>query len=53
MEINKGRGNANKLIGRLLNEIKNEINLQISEINGGAKSNAITREVDVVGSSKP
>jgi len=49
MEINKGRGNANKLIGRFLNEIKNEVSLQISEINGGAKSNAITREVDVVG----
>jgi dipeptidase D len=48
MEINKQRGNANKLMGRLLNEIKNEIELYINEINGGAKSNAITREVDVI-----
>lgn len=49
MEINKGRGNANKIMGRFLNEIKNEVSLYISEINGGLKSNAITRENDVVG----
>lgn len=48
MEINKGRGNANKLMGRFLNETKNEVKLYISEINGGLKSNAITRENDVV-----
>jgi dipeptidase D len=48
MEINKGRGNANKLMGRLLNEIKGEIELHINEINGGVKSNAIPRETDVV-----
>lgn len=48
MEINKGRGNANKLMGRLLNDIKSEIELYINEINGGSKSNAIPREVDVV-----
>lgn len=48
MEINKGRGNASKIIGRFLNDIKNEVSLYINEINGGAKSNAITREVDVV-----
>lgn len=48
MEINKGRGNANKLMGRLLNDIKGEIGLHINEINGGVKSNAIPREVDVV-----
>lgn len=48
MEINKGRGNANKLMGRLLNEIKDEIELHINEISGGSKSNAIPREVDVV-----
>lgn len=48
MEINKGRGNASKLMGRFLNEIKNEVSLYIKEINGGMKSNAITREIDVV-----
>lgn len=48
MEINKGRGNANKLMGRLLNSITEEIQLHMAEINGGVKSNAIPREVDVV-----
>jgi dipeptidase D len=48
MEINKGRGNANKLVGRLLNDMKGEVELYINEINGGSKSNAIPREVDVV-----
>lgn len=48
MEINKQRGNANKLMGRLLNDIKSEMELFLNEINGGAKSNAITRETDVV-----
>jgi len=48
MEINKGRGNANKLMGRLLNDIKDEFEFYINEINGGVKSNAIPREVDVV-----
>ncbi|MDF2591602.1 MAG: pepD [Clostridia bacterium] len=48
MEINKGRGNANKLMGRFLNEIKNEVRLYLNEINGGSKSNAIPREIDVV-----
>jgi dipeptidase D len=47
MEINKGRGNANKLIGRFLNEVRNDVKLYISEINGGLKSNAITRESEV------
>ncbi|OGO77537.1 MAG: aminoacyl-histidine dipeptidase [Clostridiales bacterium GWB2_37_7] len=48
MEINKQRGNANKLMGRLLNDIKGEMEIFLNEINGGVKSNAIPREVDVV-----
>lgn len=48
MEINKGRGNANKLMGRLLNEISSEVEIHIHEINGGVKSNAIPREMEVV-----
>ena len=48
VEINKGRGNANKLMGRLLNEVKSEIELYINDISGGSKSNAIPREVDVI-----
>lgn len=48
MEINKGRGNANKLMGRLLNDMNGEIELYINDISGGSKSNAIPREVDVI-----
>lgn len=48
MEINKGRGNANKLMGRVLRDVKKDIALHICEINGGVKSNAIPRENDVV-----
>ncbi len=48
MEINKGRGNANKLMGRLLNEISGEVEIHMNLINGGVKSNAIPREMEVV-----
>ncbi|MHB1391469.1 MAG: aminoacyl-histidine dipeptidase [Clostridia bacterium] len=48
MEIDKGRGNANKLMGRLLNSIKKQCELHIAEINGGLKSNAIPREAEVL-----
>ncbi len=47
-EIDKGRGNANKLLGRLLNNIKKECEFYIAEINGGLKSNAIPREAEVL-----
>jgi dipeptidase D len=48
MEINKGRGNSNKIIGRVLNDISQEIDFDIKEISGGAKMNAIPREADAV-----
>ncbi|KUO74856.1 MAG: aminoacyl-histidine dipeptidase [Clostridia bacterium BRH_c25] len=48
MEIDKGRGNANKLMGRLLNHIRKECEIHIAEINGGLKSNAIPREAEVL-----
>lgn len=48
MEIDKGRGNANKLLGRLLDNIKKECELHIAEINGGLKSNAIPREAEAL-----
>lgn len=47
-EIDKGRGNANKLMGRLLNHLTNECQLYLAEINGGLKSNAIPRESEVL-----
>lgn len=48
IEIHKGRGNSNKLLGRILQDISNEIELSIKEISGGAKTNAIPREADAV-----
>jgi dipeptidase D len=47
MEIDKGRGNANKLMGRLLNNICKDYELHIADISGGLKSNAIPREAEV------
>jgi dipeptidase D len=47
-EIDKGRGNANKLMGRLLHNIMKEFELHIVEIEGGLKSNAIPRESEVL-----
>lgn len=48
MEINKGRGNSNKLIGRVLNDISNEIDFCLVAVNGGSKTNAIPREADAL-----
>ena len=44
MDINKGLGNANKIMNRLLFEGFENFGLQISEINGGSLRNAIPRE---------
>jgi dipeptidase D len=48
MEIHKQRGNSNKLMGRLLNDLCTDIEFYISELNGGAKMNAIPREADAI-----
>lgn len=48
MEIIKQRGNANKLMGRLLNTIIKETEFNIVHISGGAKHNAISRESEVI-----
>jgi len=47
VEIDKGRGNANKLMGRFLNDLLQDMEYYIGEINGGFKMNAIPREADV------
>lgn len=45
--INKERGNANKILGRILINIeKNYTNINIVSLSGGAKDNAIPREAD-------
>ena len=40
-EIDKGRANADVLIGRILNEISNHMAMRIISVNGGLKDNAI------------
>ncbi len=52
MEIIKQRGNANKIIGRLILAISKEIDINIAHISGGAKNNAIPRESEVVLTTK-
>lgn len=44
IDIHKGRGNANKLMNRLLWNLAREFDLKICEINGGGLRNAIPRE---------
>lgn len=44
MDINKGLGNANKIMNRLLFDSFENFGLQIAEINGGSLRNAIPRE---------
>lgn len=43
MEIDKGRGNSNKLMGRVLNRLNREIDYDLYYIEGGSKPNAIPR----------
>ncbi len=44
MDIQKGRGNANKLMNRLLWNLSNEFDFNIASIDGGSLRNAIPRE---------
>ena len=44
MDIHKGRGNANKLMNRLLFEALKTLSLQLHELDGGSLRNAIPRE---------
>lgn len=41
IEIDQQRGNANKMMGRLLNRIERDVDFVIAEINGGSKANVI------------
>lgn len=43
-EIHRQRGNAHKLMGRLLNEMKEEFPLFVISIEGGSKDNVISME---------
>lgn len=47
-EINKGRGNSIKILGRVLNSLFSDFDIQLSSVNGGSKMNAIPREAEAV-----
>jgi dipeptidase D len=44
LDIDQGRGNAIKLMARLLHELSYKYGIQLVSINGGSKHNAIPRE---------
>ncbi|MDX2361178.1 MAG: aminoacyl-histidine dipeptidase [Crocinitomicaceae bacterium] len=44
MDIDKGRGNANKLMNRVLHHLNSAMDLQLISIDGGSLRNAIPRE---------
>ena len=44
MDIHKGRGNANKIINRILSQLSDRISFQLASIDGGGLRNAIPRE---------
>jgi dipeptidase D len=44
MDIHKGRGNANKLMNRILWQAANQFGVQVNSIDGGSLRNAIPRE---------
>lgn len=48
MDINKGRGNSNKIMGRILNDLSSAFPYHLGSINGGSKMNAIPREADAL-----
>ena len=45
-DINKGRGNANKILVRFLYMVMTKTNMQLAAINGGNLRNAIAREAE-------
>ncbi len=47
-DINTGRGNANKLLGRFLADHAAELSLRLVEFNGGSLRNAIPREASAI-----
>lgn len=48
MEINKERGNSNKILGRFLMNLDSLVDFKLSTILGGSKMNAIPREADAI-----
>ncbi len=48
LNIHEGRANAIKLLNRLLWNLRNEVDFQLAEMDGGNKHNAIPRECDAI-----
>lgn len=48
MEINKGRGNANCLLGQVLRALGEQMELRLVRMQGGVADNAIAREASAV-----
>jgi dipeptidase D len=48
IDINKNRGNSNKIMGRFLSDLINKIDYHLVRINGGSKRNAIPRETESI-----
>ena len=44
MDIHRGRGNANKIMNRLLWSLTNDLKIEIASVDGGSLRNAIPRE---------
>ncbi len=52
-EIDKGRANANKVLGRVISELLAEVKIALVEMSGGKKDNAIPIQAEaVVGTDK-
>jgi len=48
LDINLGRGNANKILNRILWKANREFGLQVSSLEGGSLRNAIPREASAI-----
>lgn len=48
MEIDKQRGNANKMMGRLLDRLSKEIDFRMVSIDGGSKDNVIAQSCETI-----
>ncbi len=48
LDIDKGRGNSNILMGRFLHDLQSSIDFNLSEINGGIKMNIIPSKTESI-----
>jgi dipeptidase D len=48
IDINKGRGNAVRILGRVLQVLTDHLPIAIAELTGGSKRNAIPREASAI-----